>query len=173
MFAVSLKVSLSRHDSCSYQHSSLRRVIDESEHGRRYIAQDPQATAYQFQRRKERPTACVFDLDMSSQIKSVDQGQLNLMGLLEMRIKSLYTALQDMQSEIETFNKVSEIPIEGGLDFYEEVARFEIYLIERALAQANGVQKEAARLLKLRTSTLSQKIKLYHISSKYYPYRVQ
>lgn len=148
-------------------------MIDDSERGERICAEDPQATAYHFQRRKERLRACVFDLDMSSQIKSVDQGQVNLIGLLEMRIKSLYTALHDMQVEIETFNKVSEIPIEDGLDFYEEVARFEIYLIERALAQANGVQKEAAKLLKLRTSTLSQKIKLYHISSKYYPYRVQ
>lgn len=107
---------------------------------------------------------------MVSAIDTVDQAYLNLISLLEMRIKALYTALHDIQTEIETLGKVSEILIESGIDFYAEVARFEIYLIERALAQTNGVQKDAARLLNLRTSTLNQKIKLYNISSKYYLY---
>jgi len=66
---------------------------------------------------------------------------------------------------------VSDASTENATDFYEEVRRFEIYLIERALVQARGVQKEAAKILKMRTSTLNQKIKLYNISSKFYAYQ--
>lgn len=91
--------------------------------------------------------------------------------MLELKIKTLHTALQDLQMEIEALGKGSEDAGEDGTDFYEEVRRFEIYLIERALAQAKGVQKEAAKILKMRTSTLNQKIKLYNISSKYYAYQ--
>jgi DNA-binding NtrC family response regulator len=91
--------------------------------------------------------------------------------LLELKIKTLYTALHDLQVEIEALGEGSDLNPDGGTDFYEEVRRFEIYLIERALAQTKGVQKEAAKILKMRTSTLNQKIKLYNISSKYYAYQ--
>jgi DNA-binding NtrC family response regulator len=55
-------------------------------------------------------------------------------------------------------------PGESNLHFYDEVRRFEIHLIERALIQANGKQRRAATLLSLKTSTLHAKIKLYNIS---------
>lgn len=87
-----------------------------------------------------------------------------------MKIKTLKTALHDLQVEIEALGKQSDASTDDGTDFYEEVRRFEIYLIERALVQAKGVQKEAAKILKMRTSTLNQKIKLYNISPKYYAY---
>jgi hypothetical protein len=110
---------------------------------------------------------------------SVLQGVVNMSGLsnnqavalLELKIKSLHTALHDLQVEIESLHAASEVSNDGEIDFYDEVRNFEIYLIERALVQAKGVQKEAAKILKLRTSTLSQKIKLYNISPKYYAYQ--
>jgi transcriptional regulator with GAF, ATPase, and Fis domain len=95
----------------------------------------------------------------------------NATALLELKIKTLYTALHDLQTEIEAIGKAKEDIEDDGTDFYEEVRRFEIYLIERALVQAKGIQKEAAKILKLRTSTLNQKIKLYNISPKYYAYQ--
>ena len=53
---------------------------------------------------------------------------------------------------------------DGGLDLYEEVRRFEIALITRALRHSGGSQVKAAVLLKLNTTTLNSKIKGYGIN---------
>jgi DNA-binding NtrC family response regulator len=59
-----------------------------------------------------------------------------------------------------------EVPahnLDGGIDFYDEVRRFEIGLIRRALRQTAGHQSRAAKLLKLKVSTLNAKIKHYNL----------
>jgi DNA-binding NtrC family response regulator len=56
------------------------------------------------------------------------------------------------------------VRFEGQFQFYDEVRRFEMNLIERALIQANGKQRPAARLLGMKASTLHAKIKLYNIT---------
>src|SRR5262245_52884504 len=50
-----------------------------------------------------------------------------------------------------------------GIDFYNEVRRFETALIKLALEQSEGNQARAARLLGLRATTLNSKIKLFGI----------
>ena len=54
---------------------------------------------------------------------------------------------------------------EGPIDFYDEVRRFEIEMIQSALRRTNGVQTEAAALLGLKPSTLHAKLKLYGLSA--------
>ena len=49
------------------------------------------------------------------------------------------------------------------MSFYDEVRRFEIGLITRALRRAQGKQKAAARLLGLKPSTLNAKMKQYQM----------
>ncbi len=56
-----------------------------------------------------------------------------------------------------------EIDISQGVAFYDEVKRFEIDLIQRALDQTAGHQSRAARLLGLNATTLNSKIKSYNI----------
>ncbi|MEP7039571.1 MAG: sigma-54 dependent transcriptional regulator [Acidobacteriota bacterium] len=56
-----------------------------------------------------------------------------------------------------------EIDISRGVNFYEEVRRFETDLIRRALDQTGGHQSRAARLLGLNATTLNSKIKSYNI----------
>ncbi len=56
-----------------------------------------------------------------------------------------------------------EIDIARGVNFYDEVKRFEIDLIRRALDQTGGHQSRAARLLGLNATTLNSKIKSYNI----------
>jgi DNA-binding NtrC family response regulator len=51
-----------------------------------------------------------------------------------------------------------------GINFYEEVRRFEIDLIQRALEQTGGHQSRAARLLGMNATTLNSKIKTYNIN---------
>ncbi len=53
-----------------------------------------------------------------------------------------------------------------GVNFYDEVRRFEIDLIRRALEQTGGHQSRAARLLGLNATTLNSKIKTYNIPAR-------
>lgn len=58
------------------------------------------------------------------------------------------------------------INIGRGVNFYDEVKRFEIDLIRRALDQTGGHQSRAARLLGLNATTLNSKIKTYNIHTR-------
>ena len=65
--------------------------------------------------------------------------------------------------ELHSIGGVDSLSLENGLDFYDEVRRFEIDLIKRALFQTGGHQARAARLLHLKITTLNSKIKHYKI----------
>jgi DNA-binding NtrC family response regulator len=56
-----------------------------------------------------------------------------------------------------------DIDIAHGVNFYDEVKKFEIDLIRRSLDQTGGHQSRAARLLGLNATTLNSKIKTYNI----------
>jgi DNA-binding NtrC family response regulator len=66
--------------------------------------------------------------------------------------------------EVQCIAEVRQFSFEKGLDFYDEVSRFEIDLINRALLLTGGHQGRAARLLNLRATTLNSKIKHYGIN---------
>jgi transcriptional regulator with PAS, ATPase and Fis domain len=53
------------------------------------------------------------------------------------------------------------LDVKSGLDFFDEVKRFEIRLISRALELTGGNQLRAARILGLGATTLNYKIKSY------------
>lgn len=65
--------------------------------------------------------------------------------------------------EVQSLTEVPTLSFESGLDFYDEVSRFEVELIKRALFQTRGHQGRAARLLNLKVTTLNSKIKHYNI----------
>ena len=58
----------------------------------------------------------------------------------------------------------SGIDVTRGVNFYDEVRRFEIDLIRRALDQTGGHQSRASRLLGMNPTTLNSKIKTYNIN---------
>lgn len=60
----------------------------------------------------------------------------------------------------------NDIDLARGVNFYDEVKRFEIDLIRRALDQTGGHQSRAARLLGLNATTLNSKIKNYNLFNK-------
>ncbi|HEV7701722.1 MAG TPA: sigma-54 dependent transcriptional regulator [Pyrinomonadaceae bacterium] len=60
-----------------------------------------------------------------------------------------------------------DIDIAKGINFYDEVKKFEIDLIRRALDQTAGHQSRAARLLGLNATTLNSKIKGYKIITRF------
>lgn len=60
----------------------------------------------------------------------------------------------------------ADIDIARGVNFYDEVKKFEIDIIRRALDQTGGHQSRAARLLGLNATTLNSKIKSYNIPAR-------
>jgi transcriptional regulator with GAF, ATPase, and Fis domain len=79
-------------------------------------------------------------------------------------ITSLRELTFKLLRKVESIGEAQAPDIENGIDFYDEVSRFEIDLIKRALIQTGGHQRRAARLLNLKVTTLNSKIKHYHIS---------
>lgn len=63
----------------------------------------------------------------------------------------------------ETSAAVDNLNLRSGVDFFDEVRRFEMRLIGRALELSGGNQARAARILGLGTTTLNYKIKSYEI----------
>jgi transcriptional regulator with GAF, ATPase, and Fis domain len=76
---------------------------------------------------------------------------------------TLSTAL-DAIGTLEFLGIDQPLDVESGIDFYDEVSRFEIFLIQRALKHTGGCQRRAALLLRLKPTTLNSKIKAYNIN---------
>lgn len=85
----------------------------------------------------------------------------------EITVECLRPEVRDPALAFEMMQKAegtsSSIDIGRGVNFYDEVKRFEIDLIRRALEQTGGHQSRAARLLGLNATTLNSKIKTYNL----------
>ena len=86
------------------------------------------------------------------------------------KIKEMAAALLDEAESLDHENALAEasstvdnMTNKTALDFFEEVRRFEVRLISRALELSGGNQARAARLLGLGTTTLNYKIKTYQL----------
>lgn len=82
-----------------------------------------------------------------------------LNGSLEILKEMAFNLLQ----EVKALGGGPTADIARGVDFYEEVRRFETHLICRALEITDGHQSRAARLLNLKITTLNSIIKRYGI----------
>ncbi len=85
------------------------------------------------------------------------------------RIKDLERAIDSLLREAEVNDEAAKIDPDKGIDFYDQVARHECNLIEYALELTGGRQVQAARLLNLKESTLSWKIKKLEIKPNKLP----
>ena len=63
----------------------------------------------------------------------------------------------------EEASRLKPLDIVGGINFYDEVQRFETHLINMALSETGNNQAKAARLLGIKATTLNSKIKLFKI----------
>ncbi|HEV7683733.1 MAG TPA: helix-turn-helix domain-containing protein [Pyrinomonadaceae bacterium] len=84
----------------------------------------------------------------------------NLQTLKAEVLKSMALALE---SKAESPTGFLDFDVKLGLNFYEEVTKFEVKLLTQALALSHGNQRAAARLLCLKTTTLNTKVKMYHL----------
>lgn len=67
------------------------------------------------------------------------------------------------KSFVDESRRLEALNIAEGIDFFDELKRFEISLIRLALAQTSGHQARAAKLLNIKPTTLNTKIKLFGI----------
>ena len=92
-----------------------------------------------------------------------DQGGSNVGVILNQRLKTLRELATTLLSEVEEMARVRPPDLKSGINIHEEVRRYEIELIERALRLTNGNQARAAHLLDIKTTTLNSKIKRYKL----------
>ena len=83
---------------------------------------------------------------------------------LHKRIAVIDSLLNSLTVAIDDLQVLEMPPLQEGFDFYDEVRRFEITLIKKALRVTGGSQVKAAKLLKLKATTLSAKIKNYQLA---------
>jgi transcriptional regulator with GAF, ATPase, and Fis domain len=79
------------------------------------------------------------------------------------KLDSLREITTSLLEEVKSLGSPKKVEFQDRINFNEEVKRFEIYLIERALNRTGGSQLRAARILNLKHTTLHSKIKRYHI----------
>jgi DNA-binding NtrC family response regulator len=101
-------------------------------------------------------------MSTENEISAGDRQDVNLPALIEavtyQVLKSVALALiSEGATQARSGAERPDAPAQ--MSFYEEVRRFEIGLITRALQRAHGKQKEAARLLGLKATTLNAKMK--------------
>lgn len=75
------------------------------------------------------------------------------------KIQALGATIRALLHEAALHTESVNIDPEKGIDFYENVARFEVQLIESALEMSGWRQNRAAKLLNMRPTTLNWKIK--------------
>lgn len=85
----------------------------------------------------------------------------------EITLECLRSEIQHPEQRMRATGPLSEsvasIDLTRGIAFYDEVSRFEIELIRRALEMTGGHQSKAAKLLGMNNTTLNSKIKAYNI----------
>lgn len=87
------------------------------------------------------------------------------------RIREMAAALLDEAESLDHENALAErsgsinvnLTHKTAVNFFDEVRRFEMRLISRAMELTGGNQARAARLLGLGTTTLNYKIKSYQL----------
>src|SRR5690349_4360115 len=75
------------------------------------------------------------------------------------RLEALRALSTSLLREIDSLQREERIPTGSHIDLSREVQRYEADLIRLALLRTGGRQRQAARLLKVNTSTLHAKIK--------------
>jgi DNA-binding NtrC family response regulator len=82
---------------------------------------------------------------------------------LSNHVEVLKDLAQALIREIDRLRHTQLPDVTRGVNFYEEVERFEVNLIRSALERTGGHQTRAARLLGINVTTLNHKIKRYGI----------
>ncbi len=104
--------------------------------------------------------------NVSQALKLADRQERNRVQRLADLARTLLREAEMLASDkafTEESNNLRTMSVSEGIDFYDEVVRFETNLIKLALERTGRNQAAAARLLHIKPTTLNFKIKLYGI----------
>jgi DNA-binding NtrC family response regulator len=82
---------------------------------------------------------------------------------MENRLEVLRVLSNSILEEVESLRRAKDLGRPGNIDLEAEMQHFEIDLIKCALLRTGGNQRQAARLLNVKATTLNAKIKRYNI----------
>jgi len=85
---------------------------------------------------------------------------------LQTKLATMRELIASLQVEVENIQTINLPEMDDDFDFYREVERYERKLIQNALRKCGGSQVRAARLLKLKPTTLNSKMKVLRLLSK-------
>ena len=83
---------------------------------------------------------------------------------MENRLEVLRVLSNSILEEVESLRRAKNLGRPGNIDLESELEHFEIDLIKCALLRTGGNQRQAARLLNVKATTLNAKIKRYGIN---------
>lgn len=81
--------------------------------------------------------------------------------VLKELVSALLHEVEGIEAESESGGRGPDL--QSGINFHDEVRRFESALIRQALWMTRGHQRRASRLLRIKPTTLNAKIKRYDI----------
>jgi DNA-binding NtrC family response regulator len=110
----------------------------------------------------------------SQHLTSVAQNPISVSGdmepgsekVLHHRIADISNLIASLNDALMDLERTALPPLNDDFDFYSEVRRFETGLIKGALKLTGGSQVKAAKLLKLKTTTLNAKIRTLKLSPR-------
>jgi DNA-binding NtrC family response regulator len=85
---------------------------------------------------------------------------------LHAKLATMRELIVSLQGEVENLQMINLPEMDEDFDFYREVERYERKLIENALRMCGGSQVKAARLLKMKPTTLNSKMKVLRLLHK-------
>ncbi|MDQ3714035.1 MAG: hypothetical protein M3388_17710 [Acidobacteriota bacterium] len=90
--------------------------------------------------------------------------QLKVSVAVNNRLEALKTLSNSISGQVAALQREEQIAAQKQINLYDEVNRYEADLIRCALFRTGGRQRQAARLLNVKISTLNAKIKRLGIS---------
>lgn len=85
--------------------------------------------------------------------------KLEISVVVNNRLEALKTLSNSISGQIAALQREEQVATKKRIDLAEEVTRYEADLIRCALFRTGGRQRQAARLLNVKVSTLNAKIK--------------
>ena len=85
---------------------------------------------------------------------------------LHTKLATMRDLIASLQAELENLQTINLPEMNDDFDFYREVERYERKLIQTALRRCGGSQVKAARMLKMKPTTLNSKMKVLRLLPK-------
>jgi DNA-binding NtrC family response regulator len=102
--------------------------------------------------------------ELSNGSASIVESGVDSQIAMENRLEVLRVLSNSILEEVESLRRAKNLGRPGNIDLEYELQHFEVDLIKCALLRTGGNQRQAARLLNVKATTLNAKIKRYNIN---------